>query len=93
MPYIKETLRTPLNPLIDQLQQEIAHMEMDNELLNTEGVLNYIITRLLMKVYTTPSYSEINDAIGMLECCKLEYYRTVAVPYEEVKKAENGAVE
>ena len=92
MPYIKQPLRTSLDPLIDQLQQEIAHMEMDNELLNTEGVLNYIITRLLMKVYTTPSYSEINDVVGMLECCKLEYYRTVAVPYEELKKDENGAV-
>ena len=29
----------------------------------------------------------------MLECCKLEYYRKVAAPYEDQKEFENGAVE
>jgi hypothetical protein len=92
MPYISKNLRSLVDPTIDQLHQEIIRMEMDNEMLNTEGVLNYIITKLLMKVYSSPSYKEINDAIGMLESCKLEYYRKVASGYEDQKMYENGGV-
>jgi len=32
------------------------------------------------------------DAIGALECAKLELYRRVAAPYEDTKIAENGDV-
>jgi hypothetical protein len=56
-----------------------------------EGNLNYVITRLLRKVYDD-SYRSINDAIGVLECIKLEHYRTQAAPYEDQKKFDNGDV-
>ena len=39
-----------------------------------------------------PKYSKINAIIGILECIKLELYRRVAAPYEDVKAAENGDV-
>jgi hypothetical protein len=32
------------------------------------------------------------DAVGAIECCKLEFYRRVAVPYEERKIKTNGDV-
>lgn len=58
------------------------------------GELNYQITMLvdsyLAKNKTT--YAAINEAIGVLECAKLELYRRIAVPYEESKMAVNGDV-
>ena len=30
--------------------------------------------------------------MGVLECCKLEFYRRVAAPYEDIKIEENGDV-
>lgn len=57
------------------------------------GELNYLITSLVLK-YIGPSisYGRINDAIGVLECAKLEMYRRLAAPYEDTKIAENGDV-
>ena len=37
-------------------------------------------------------YSDLNEIIGMLECCKHEFYRMVAAPYENIKLLENGSV-
>ena len=94
MPYIKQEKRDLFDYLINQLHTELVNAECDDpDANNTEGNLNYIITRLLMKVYSSPSYSEINDAIGVLECCKMEYYKEIAVPYEKQKKFDNGPVE
>jgi len=58
------------------------------------GELNYLITwtchqYLKMKGV---SYSNINEVIGVLECAKLEMYRQIASPYEDIKKKDNGAV-
>lgn len=96
MPYITQNKRSRLDPHIDRLHNELVKMEIDGDIddstNNMEGNLNYTITKLLSKVYSTPSYREINDALGMLECCKLEYYRRAAVDYEEQKRAENGDV-
>jgi hypothetical protein len=38
------------------------------------------------------SYHNINDILGALEGAKLEFYRRVAVPYENGKIQENGDV-
>jgi hypothetical protein len=32
------------------------------------------------------------ELLGMLSCCKDEYYRKYAAPYEEIKERENGSV-
>jgi len=37
-------------------------------------------------------YANINEVIGVLECAKLELYRRIAVPYEDVKKEQSGDV-
>ena len=37
-------------------------------------------------------YAHLNEAIGVLECAKLELYRRVAAPYEDEKIAESGDV-
>lgn len=43
---------------------------------------------------TTSEYRtrQLRDAVGALECCKLEFYRRVAVPYEDRKIKSNGDV-
>jgi len=38
------------------------------------------------------SYRTINDILGALEGAKLEFYRRVAVPYENSKLSENGDI-
>lgn len=58
------------------------------------GELNYQITCLLnqYKAHKKLSYQTINDILGALEGAKQEFYRRVAVPYEEEKRQENGDV-
>ena len=58
---------------------------------NRAGVLNYSISCLLKQLYDL-RYSEVNEAVGALECIKQEYYRRVAGPYEDLKAKENGDV-
>lgn len=92
MPYIKQEKREGLNVAINALYKALVDLELDDDMNNMEGNLNYSITRLLRMCYGE-SYGEINDAIGVLQCVMLEHYRTMAVPYENQKKFENGDVE
>jgi len=95
MPYIKQDKRAVLDQHINNLHRALVDLELDDPNNNTEGNLNYTITRLIKLVYgqVTSSYRDVNDVIGMLECIKLEYYRKLAAPYEDVKEIENGVVE
>jgi hypothetical protein len=58
------------------------------------GELNYVISSAINRYLTAYglSYSNVNEMIGALECCKLELYRRVAAPYEDTKCKENGDV-
>ncbi len=59
-----------------------------------EGDLNYVITYLLHKELEKRglNYQNANNLIGALECAKLEFYRTIIAPYENIKMDENGRV-
>ena len=87
MPYIDKSDRK-LFDFVDIFRNMLDDYEI------SEGDLNYIITRLCHTWLSSKKlrYNRINTAIGVLECAKLELYRQVAVPYEDVKKAENGSV-
>jgi hypothetical protein len=37
-------------------------------------------------------YAHLNEVIGAIECAKLELYRRVAAPYEDLKISEAGDV-
>ena len=56
------------------------------------GDLNYLITRMILRYQEQRglSYKTINDIVGALEGAKQEYYRRVAIPYENIKIAQNG---
>ena len=64
------------------------------DLPRTSGELNYTITEVIKGYLVSQgkSYKTINDIVGALEGAKLEFYRRIAVPYEEIKIKENGDV-
>lgn len=82
MPYISQERRRELEDF-DYTDAEIS-----------AGDLNFMISTLLNEIIHAKglSYSTINELIGMLECAKLELYRRVAAPYEDLKIKENGDV-
>jgi len=59
------------------------------------GELNYMISKLIDQYLIDKGgvrYAHINEVIGVLECAKLEAYRRIASPYEDVKISESGDV-
>lgn len=63
------------------------------------GELNFLITTMCLRYLKRPTnkggrytYRDINEVMGALECAKQEFYRRVAVPYEDQKIKENGDV-
>lgn len=59
------------------------------------GELNYAITRLADDYLMRKGglrYAHLNEVMGALECAKLELYRRLAAPYEDLKIAESGDV-
>lgn len=94
MPYIKQELREELKFSLDLIVGDITN-NIENFSENRAGVLNYVITSLIDSCYgplSDAKYKDYNEAIGMLECCKLEFYRKAAAPYEDLKERENGSV-
>ena len=90
MPYITQNARLDLRLPIRNLALEIA-AKADAKPGDLVGALNYAITELLL--YTNPSrYNDFNALVGMLECCKLEFYRRAVAAYEDEKIQEHGDV-
>ena len=63
------------------------------------GELNFVITKACPRYLRNLEgpgrklgYQDFNDVIGALECAKMEIYRRMISPYEDVKKTENGDV-
>jgi len=89
MPYIEPLMRGLVD---DEIKSLIEKLHKDSYLgTKRDGVLNYIISSLIAQLYKT-SYTDLNAAIGMLECAKLELYRRRLAPYEDEKIKENGDV-
>lgn len=58
-----------------------------------KGILNYVITKIVLGVIGDElKYGKINDVVGAMECCKMELYRRLAIPYEDQKSIANGDV-
>lgn len=89
MPYIKH--RELIQPHLEEALKYISYC----------GELTFALS-FLAKHYTeslsrakgrkNPSYMDWNEAIGSLECTKLEMYRSQIGPYEQRKLNENGDV-
>ena len=84
MPYIEMKAREPIASYAVRIAQNVE----------TVGELNYAISRICFEYLLKKgiSYTNINEVIGVFECAKNEFYRRVAVPYEDKKCAQNGDV-
>jgi hypothetical protein len=85
MPYIIQEERKSIKTKIDSVLPDIKSV----------GQLNYAISLLCHNFLQDRGgvrYANINDVIGVLECAKIEVYRTIASEYEDQKKEENGPV-
>jgi hypothetical protein len=82
MPYITKDRRNKFDRELEILASNIE----------TSGELNYCISKLLHLLVKKQSlrYDTINSLMGTLDCVSKEFYRKVAVPYEEKKILENG---
>ncbi len=87
MPYIKADKRTKYAIILKELTEIFKALPSED----VDGEFNYIVTKMLREIYPL-RYFQINKAIGVLECIKLEYYRRVAAPYEDLKIRESGDV-
>lgn len=85
MPYIKQEERKYLEPIVKQASSQIENC----------GQLNFAITIIIQEYLKKKgqNYANINEVVGVLECAKLEFYRRVAIPYEDEKIKENGDVQ
>jgi hypothetical protein len=91
VPYVKQVIREELDEPISELSEAILRL-YKNEGRDRDGMLNYTITKMLLQTYPSVSYKIYNEIIGLLECCKLEFYRKQVADYEDEKEAENGKV-
>jgi len=86
MPYITQSTRIVIDPFLNPILNETDRC--------TIGELNYIITSIVHKWIEKQglTYENLNAAIGVLDCAKMELYRMVAAPYEDTKIKENGCI-
>lgn len=98
MPYIAPNVRTQFDPLIDELARRIAiEAEADGYDGAFAGPLNYCCTRLALQVvrlrFGKIRYWLIAIIIGTFQNITEEFYRRVAVPYEEKQLGKSGDVD
>ena len=87
LPYIKTGNRNKYEKIVNSLVKILKTLPPEE----IDGELNYVVTKILKEIYPL-RYFHINKAVGVLECIKLEYYRRVAAPYEDLKIEEAGDV-
>lgn len=87
MPYIKTKDRVKYEGVLKELIDILRGLPVER----IDGELNYVITKILKESYPL-RYFNLNRAVGVLECAKLEFYRRVVAPYEDIKIKESGDV-
>lgn len=64
--------------------------------IESAGEMNYVFTRIIKEYFDNLDhpvrYQDLNDVLGVLECCKQEFYRRIIIPYEENKMKDHGDV-
>jgi hypothetical protein len=98
MPYISPKPRKALDGLIDQLADRIVKGAKDSHDDGAfAGLLNYTCTRLALKVvrqqFGPMRYWLIAIITGVFKNMADEFYRRVAIPYENQQIARSGDVD
>ena len=87
MPYIDKHGRMSLDPIVDAIVEAL-----DNDGWHV-GDINYIFTRVLDAWFRrSPKYETICNIMGTVDCVGKEFYRRVAIAYEDKKRWGNGDV-
>lgn len=98
MPYISPELRRELDPLIEALAHQLATQakEAGSDGAFT-GLLNYACTRLALSVvrrrFSNLRYWLIASLSGVFQNIAAEFYRRVAIPYEDRQMSQSGDVD
>jgi hypothetical protein len=91
MPYLSPPIKQRLDPHIRRLAAEITAIAVEESGdAAFAGALNYACTRLAVETMPERRYWSIATVTGVLKNVADEFYRRVAVPYEEERRAENG---
>lgn len=83
MPYILKKFREQIDNLVYEFQKVLGDRAIT-------GNLNYFLFKLAKRECS--SYSDYQEFIGELEAAKLEIYRRLVTPYEDLKIEKNGDV-
>lgn len=97
MPYIAPNMRPKVDKEIEALAAAIVTNSKEFEDFNVAGILNYaistLVTKVIKKKFGSLRYSTgIALITGVLANVKDEFYRRVAVPYEDKQKSMSGDV-
>jgi len=84
MPYIKKDRREAVESFITGSLKHVSMLP--------EGELNYLLTKIVDAWAKPLTYTKIAAVDGVLSNVAREFYRRVAVPYEDKKLRENGDV-
>lgn len=90
MPYISPKQRELIDPYINNLIQGITKAMVAN--IDIDGIANYVITKLLLRLFPQRRYATMARALGCIAAVGLEFYRRHVAPYENTKIAESGDV-
>jgi hypothetical protein len=95
LPYISPDLREDLDPLIDALAERLAAQAKEAGYDGAfTGLLNYACTRLALATvrrrFGGLRYWLIAALTGVFHNMATEFYRRVAVPYEDRQMARSG---
>lgn len=98
MPYIAPEKRVKLDPLIDELARLIvAETKKQKDQAAFVGLLNYTCTRLALKIlrmqFGQIRYWLIAIVTGTFKNISDEFYRRLAIPYEDKQILKNGDVD
>jgi hypothetical protein len=98
MPYIAPELRQELDPLIDKLAERLAaQAEAAGSDGAFTGLLNYTCTRLALATvrqrFGSLRYWLIAALTGVFHNMAAEFYRRLAVPYEDRQITKSGDVD
>lgn len=94
MPYIKKEERKSYDGLIKEITNTLLNkLPGNNGKHCSVGDLNYVISSVVWNLFKkSPSYSNGNELVGVLECVKQEFIRRQLNNYEDQKIAENGDI-
>ena len=82
MPFVKEEVRKKL---------DIVYESMIDADIKANGDLNYILYKFC-KYRISPSYNSYKNFLGELNECACQCREDFLIPYEKIKKEENGDV-